>query len=63
MPNRTDNTPSEPTRTPQANRILSTPDTVAQCRTELRTSDEQKQAAEAADLQFVFTRIAAGGRS
>ena len=43
--------------TPQPNRILATPDTVEQCRTELRTPTEQTIAAGAARDQAAFARI------
>lgn len=44
---------------PQPNRILATPDTVEQCRTELRTPTEQTIAAGAARDQAAFARIKA----
>lgn len=47
---------------PQPNRILATPDTVEQCRTELRTPTERTIAAGAARDQAAFTRIKAAGR-
>jgi hypothetical protein len=51
------NQPQEPDLTPQPNRILATPDTVEQCRTELRTPTEQTIAAGAARDQAAFARI------
>lgn len=51
------NEPEEPDLAPRANRILATPDTVEQCRTELRTPTEQTIAAGAARDQAAFARI------
>jgi len=51
------NQPQEPDLTPQPNRILATPDTVEQCRTELRTPTEQTIANGAARDQAAFARI------
>jgi hypothetical protein len=48
---------------PRPNQILSQPDTVEQCRTELRTPQERILAAGAARDQFALTRAAAGGNS
>ena len=53
------NEPEEPDLTPQPNRILATPDTVEQCRTELRTPTEQTIANGAARDQAAFARIKA----
>ncbi len=47
--------------TPQPNQVLNTPDTVEQCRTELRTPTEQTIAAGAARDQAAFARIKAAG--